>query len=298
VLGDVATGYQIQNSFNRVHEHLQSGAKPSVASSFAAQISTTPSGNPAWLRVGGVDGVILANVGEFSARALKSLNFSLVNDPSDRSEQVDASSEVPFTTPVIATRLSFDNGRTWQPVTFTQSTSNSSRNSRLELIVGSAYSPEGGEAGGVVMALGWEIPFHLNQETPPISITSHTSQPSTPDGEAAEIHIQATRASAYGSEKSTDTEPDVFFTNDAGRSWQRVAQGPHVFAAGDGGDLLLLARVDGQPTASVLVSLDRGASWQARALPFPMVVRHVLRAGNIISVISFSFHFIFISSYF
>ncbi|GJJ72837.1 hypothetical protein EMPS_05195 [Entomortierella parvispora] len=53
----------------------------------------------------------------------------------------------------------------------------------------------------------------------------------------------------------------TFLTLDGGHSWRQILRGPYQHAFADQGNILLLARDDGQPTDTLLYSLDHGRSF-------------------------------------
>ncbi|KIM23061.1 hypothetical protein M408DRAFT_28181, partial [Serendipita vermifera MAFF 305830] len=56
-------------------------------------------------------------------------------------------------------------------------------------------------------------------------------------------------------------ECDTYLSRDAGKSWMQVRHGPHKYASGDSGNILVLVN-DQQPTDHVRYSTDAGVSWQ------------------------------------
>ena len=63
-----------------------------------------------------------------------------------------------------------------------------------------------------------------------------------------------------GSSLGNYADSDVFLSRDAGKSWSEIRKGPHKWAVGDYGNVIVLIR-DDKPTMSLDYSWDFGSSW-------------------------------------
>jgi len=100
---------------------------------------------------------------------------------------------------------------------------------------------------------------------------SHTELYSLPEA----VGILFANGNVGGSVSPVSADLGVYFSRDAGWTWQYVAPSPHIYEMGNRGAIVVLAKNE-EPTTSLQYSLDEGGSWASCTFGAEVMVQNIV----------------------